>query len=61
MIPAKKGAAVITGVHTMFYSSRAEATRRFVAEKLGFPATGVRVGWLIFDLPEAEMGLSSLR
>ena len=47
---------MITGVHTMFYTSRAEETRRFIAEKLGFPSTDVGGGWLIFDLPEAEMG-----
>jgi predicted enzyme related to lactoylglutathione lyase len=34
---------MIRGVHTMFYSS-------------GFPAHDVGGGWLIFDLPEADMG-----
>jgi catechol 2,3-dioxygenase-like lactoylglutathione lyase family enzyme len=47
---------MITGVHTMFYTSQAEETRRFIREKLGFPFTDVGGGWLIFDLPEAEMG-----
>jgi catechol 2,3-dioxygenase-like lactoylglutathione lyase family enzyme len=47
---------MITGVHTMFYTSRAEETRRFIREKLGFASTDVGEGWLIFDLPEAEMG-----
>ena len=47
---------MITGVHTMFYSSNAPATRAFLRDKLGFPATDVGEGWLIFDLPEAEMG-----
>ncbi|HVR74667.1 MAG TPA: VOC family protein [Planctomycetota bacterium] len=47
---------MIKGVHTMFYSSRAEETRAFIRDKLGFPFTDVGDGWLIFDLPEAEMG-----
>ena len=47
---------MITGVHTMFYSSQAEALRAFLRDRLGFPATDVGEGWLIFDLPDAEMG-----
>lgn len=47
---------MITGVHTMFYSSQPEALRAFIRDKLGFPCTDVGGGWLIFDLPEAEMG-----
>jgi catechol 2,3-dioxygenase-like lactoylglutathione lyase family enzyme len=47
---------MITGVHTMFYSSEPERLRAFLRDKLGFPATDVGEGWLIFDLPEAEMG-----
>ena len=47
---------MIRGVHTMFYSSEPEALRAFLRDKLGFPATDVGGGWLIFDLPEADMG-----
>jgi catechol 2,3-dioxygenase-like lactoylglutathione lyase family enzyme len=47
---------MIRGVHTMFYSSEPEALRAFLRDKLGFPASDVGGGWLIFDLPEAEMG-----
>lgn len=47
---------MITGVHTMFYSSQPEALRAFIRDKLRFPYTDVGDGWLIFDLPEAEMG-----
>src|SRR5437588_9964664 len=47
---------MIRGVHTMFYSSEPEALRAFLRDKLGLPATDVGGGWLIFDLPEAEMG-----
>src|SRR5262245_10457358 len=47
---------MIRGVHTMFYSSEPEALRAFLRDKLGFPYTDVGRGWLIFDLPEADMG-----
>ena len=47
---------MIRGVHTMFYSSEPEALRAFLRDKLGFPHTDVGGGWLIFDLPEADMG-----
>jgi len=47
---------MIRGVHTMFYSSEPEALRAFIRDKLGFPFTDVGEGWLIFDLPEADMG-----
>ena len=47
---------MIKGVHTMFYSSEPEALRAFIRDKLGFPHTDVGGGWLIFDLPEADMG-----
>lgn len=47
---------MITGVHTMFYSSEPEELRAFIRDKLGLPATDVGGGWLIFDIPEADMG-----
>jgi len=47
---------MIRGVHTMFYSSEPEALRAFLRDKLGFPCTDVGGGWLIFDLPEADLG-----
>ena len=47
---------MIKGVHTMFYSSEPESLRAFLRDKLGFPHTDVGDGWLIFDLPEADMG-----
>ena len=47
---------MIRGVHTMFYSSQPEALRAFLRDKLGLPASDVGGGWLIFDLPESEMG-----
>ncbi|MEK7467468.1 MAG: VOC family protein [Planctomycetota bacterium] len=47
---------MIRGVHTMFYTSKAKELRAFLRDKLGFPSTDVGDGWLIFDLPEADMG-----
>src|SRR3954462_13050882 len=47
---------MITGVHSMDYSSKAAELRAFFRDKIGFPCTDVGGGWLIFDLPEAEMG-----
>src|SRR5579862_7302738 len=47
---------MIKGVHTMFYSSEADKLRAFIRDKLQFKYTDVGGGWLIFDLPEAEMG-----
>ena len=48
---------MITGVHTMFYTSEPDALRAFLRDKLRLPATDVGGGWLIFDLPDAEMGV----
>jgi catechol 2,3-dioxygenase-like lactoylglutathione lyase family enzyme len=48
---------MIRGVHTMFYSSQANELRAFIRDKLGFGGTDVGGGWLIFDLPEADMGV----
>lgn len=47
---------MIKGVHTMFYSSKPDELRAFLRDKLGFPYTDVGEGWLIFDMPEADLG-----
>jgi catechol 2,3-dioxygenase-like lactoylglutathione lyase family enzyme len=47
---------MIKGVHAMFYSSEPEALRAFLRDTLGLPYTDIGDGWLIFDLPEADMG-----
>jgi hypothetical protein len=47
---------MIKGVHTMFYSSEPDELRAFIRDKLRFPCTDVGGGWLIFELPEADMG-----
>jgi len=47
---------MIRGVHTMFNSSQPEELRAFLRDKLDFPYSDVGDGWLIFDLPEADIG-----
>ncbi len=48
---------MIRGAHAMFYSSDPEATRAFLREVLELPATDIGHGWMIYQLPEAEMGV----
>ena len=48
---------MIKGMHAMFYSSQAEALRAFIKDKLGLPGTDVGGGWLIFDAPQADLGV----
>jgi catechol 2,3-dioxygenase-like lactoylglutathione lyase family enzyme len=47
---------MIKGMHGMMYSTDAKATREFFRDVLGFKATDVGEGWLIFDMPEADLG-----
>jgi predicted enzyme related to lactoylglutathione lyase len=44
-------------MHAMFYSSQPEALRMFVRDKLGLACTDIGEGWLIFDVPEADLGV----
>ena len=48
---------MIRGLHAMFYSSQADELRVFFRDKLGFEGTDVGGGWLIFDAPEADLGV----
>jgi hypothetical protein len=48
---------MIRGMHAMFYSSEAEALRTFIRDKLGLNGVDVGEGWLIFDAPEADLGV----
>src|SRR5262245_48860370 len=57
ILVSPRNCPMIRGVHTMFYSSDAEKTRAFVRDVLGFSFTDVGQGWLIFDLPEGDMGI----
>ncbi len=48
---------MIKGMHAMFYSSKADELRAFLRDKLGLRASDVGEGWLIFDPPEADLGI----
>jgi hypothetical protein len=48
---------MIRGMHAMFYSSQAGALRAFLRDKLGLAGNDVGGGWLIFDAPEADLGV----
>lgn len=47
---------MIKGMHALIYTPKAEEMRAFIRDKLGFPYTDTGEGWLIFDVPEADMG-----
>lgn len=47
---------MITGLNAMIYTTDAEGARAFLRDKLQFPFTDVGNGWLIFDVPAAELG-----
>lgn len=40
----------------MFYSSDAAGLRNFLRDKLQLKANDIGHGWLIFDIPEADLG-----
>lgn len=48
---------MIRGMHAMFYSSQAAELRAFLRDKLEMKGTDVGDGWLIFDAPEADLGV----
>ncbi|TMI22342.1 VOC family protein [Candidatus Bathyarchaeota archaeon] len=47
---------MIKGLHALLYTPRPEELRAFIRDKLRFPFTDVGEGWLIFDMPEADLG-----
>jgi hypothetical protein len=51
---------MIRGIHGLFYSSDAAATRAFIRDQLRLPHVDVGEGWLVFDLPEADLGVHPL-
>jgi len=51
---------MIRGIHGLFYSSEADAMRAFIRDKLRLPFTDTGEGWLIFDLPEGDIGVHPL-
>jgi hypothetical protein len=48
---------MIKGLHGLYYSSDPDATRAFMRDKLRLPYTDIGDGWLIFDLPEGDVGV----
>jgi catechol 2,3-dioxygenase-like lactoylglutathione lyase family enzyme len=48
---------MITGAHTIVYSTDAEADRAFFRDVLGFDSVDAGRGWLIFKLPPAELAV----
>ena len=47
---------MIKGVHAMFYAPNADELRAFLRDKLKLAYSDVGEGWLIFDVPEGEVG-----
>lgn len=48
---------MIKGLHGLFYTTEPEALRVFLKEVLQFPFTDTGGGWLIFDMPAADLGV----
>ncbi|AZG48752.1 VOC family protein [Gordonia insulae] len=48
---------MIRGMHALFYTTEEQALRAFIKDKLQLPATDTGGGWLIFDAPEADLGV----
>ena len=48
---------MITGAHTILYSSDPEADKEFFKNILKFPNVDVGHGWLIFGLPPSEIAV----
>lgn len=48
---------MITGAHSIIYSTNAEADRAFLRDVLGLRGVDVGGGWLIFGLPPSEVAV----
>ena len=48
---------MIKGMHGLLYTPKPAELRAFIRDKLGFPFTDTGEGWLIFDIPEADLGV----
>jgi hypothetical protein len=48
---------MITGAHSVIYSTNPEADRAFLRDVLELPHVDVGDGWLIFGLPPAEVAV----
>jgi hypothetical protein len=47
---------LIKGLHALLYTPKPDELRAFIRDKLRFPFTDTGEGWLIFDMPEADLG-----
>jgi hypothetical protein len=48
---------MIKGMHGLFYTPEPEALRAFLRDVLQFPFTDTGGGWLIFEMPSADLGV----
>ena len=48
---------MLTGVHALMHSPRADEVRAFLRDVLGFRFVDAGHGWLIFALPPAELAV----
>ena len=48
---------MIKGMQGLFHTPEPEAARKFFKETFGLPFIDVGEGWLIFDLPKAELAV----
>jgi predicted enzyme related to lactoylglutathione lyase len=48
---------MLTGVHALMYSPRADQVREFLRDVVGFRFVDAGHGWLIFALPPAEVAV----
>lgn len=48
---------MILGAHVIVYSKDAESDRAFLRDVIGFTAVDAGRGWLIFELPPAELAV----
>ena len=48
---------MITGAHSIIYSKDAEGDREFLRDVLKLTNVDVGHGWLIFELPPAEVAI----
>ena len=44
-------------MHGLFYVPNPEEVRAFIRDKLGFAHNDIGEGWLIFNMPEADLGV----
>ena len=52
-----QGGTVITGAHAIIFTQDVEGARAFFRDVLGFSSVDAGGGWLIFELPPAELGV----